>query len=321
VLNNHTLSHDSILPQNSAEVKPDPMLVLRHSGFGGSDAQHYMDVEPWGCLRKAAYLRLSVPPDIPSLLLGSKHTDEGHALEGLICQEWCRRHGRVVTPGVFVRREDKPHLFVNLDGRIEESLDDDGPGILEIKSLAPFAWGAFRKSGLYHGYYLQMQHAMMVTGYTWGWFAVHERLAPEPGETVTASLSVPMEDQTIETWRVERDDVLIAELEEAADRAWETIRRGELPPRRSEWGKCCGSCAWAISCWAPDTPPESREYVARLVDLYGQQREISDRVNALRKHVKALLGPERLSILRHPALGRNNQTTQGEQLDSSTESF
>jgi putative phage-type endonuclease len=61
-----------------------------------------------------------------------------------------------------------PYLFANVDGKIIEHPDKGKtPGILEIKTISGYSADMW-EGGIPPSYYVQLQHYLLVTGYTWG---------------------------------------------------------------------------------------------------------------------------------------------------------
>lgn len=279
---------------------------LRATGMGGSDATHYMNVAPCGCSRRIGYALTRTPRDYDDG--PNAHMAAGSVLEAAIREEWCQRTGNLVMTPPTVRREDKPHLFVNLDGEIVPGLDHDGPGVLEIKSLSQWTWSRFLAEGVWEGYRRQMQHALMVTGYSWGAFAIHHRL-PEDASGVTASLSVPMAMQEIVTVYVDRDEAMIAEQEAVCDALWADAQAGVLPPRKSEFAKACASCPWRLTCWEVSSSAVGIAEWESLISLYEESRKIAQRMSEIRRVLRQTEERFGVQFPAHPAMRRRSTTT------------
>lgn len=206
-----------------------------------------MSVEPYGCPRRLYYTKTETQPDFPGELLPNKHMREGTLLEPLIAAEWARRTGAAVVEESKIVNPLYPHFFVHVDRTILPDFDHDEPGVLEIKSLAPRSWEKFEVNGLYLGYQLQMQHALLVTGREWGCFAIHRRL-PDGPDGDSKSFSVPMEEQEIRHWEVAVDREAQDRLLDNAARFWGSVERREPPPPLPVGSKPCRDCPWREQC-------------------------------------------------------------------------
>lgn len=60
-----------------------------------------------------------------------------------------------------------PNLFANVDGIITKHPERKSKGLLEIKTISGYAADSY-KDGIPPSYLIQVQHYMLITGYTWG---------------------------------------------------------------------------------------------------------------------------------------------------------
>jgi len=99
----------------------------------------------------------------------------GHLLEPMIAEKFSD------TTGLKLRNISEPyqhpkHSFLrgNIDRQIVSSDKHDGPGVLEIKSTTSYRLKA--EDGLYPSDWdYQIQHYLMLTGYTYAYLAIFER--------------------------------------------------------------------------------------------------------------------------------------------------
>ena len=63
---------------------PPDFHEVRKTGFGGSDAHHYANIEPYGCARRVVYDKMGVPADYP--FTGNNHTERGIWLEPIVAE-------------------------------------------------------------------------------------------------------------------------------------------------------------------------------------------------------------------------------------------
>lgn len=207
----------------------DEWLSTRKTGIGGSDIHHVFSEAPWGCARRLWFDKRDVPPDYPqeetaAMLRGTR-------LEGIVADLYAERTGRVVatTDGAIVHPEH-PWARVNIDREIEPQ-NGSGPGVLEIKTHAYWPFKKVQKEGLAAAHILQLQHALLVTGYQWGAFAI---LHPDSW--------------TLLSFDVQRDDALVASIVDAGARFWHQVEHGPMPEALPEIDSRCKGCPWRRTC-------------------------------------------------------------------------
>lgn len=294
-------------PDSLSFDRQERLVAERRLGIGGSDATHYLEIKPYGCPRKAWYQRSDIPPDYPGDLLPNQHMREGTDLETPIAEEWSRRTGRPV-----IERQDAifhptiPGLLVHLDREILPVLEYDGPGVLEIKSLAPYSWEQFEREGLFAGYVWQMQHALLVTGYRWGAFAIHRRLEDNPETRRSRSFDLPMGRQDIHTWDVFPDSDMQARILNRAGWLWRCVEENTPPDLLPPGSKPCRDCAWREHCQGRaavgrvsagrrefDDDPELRRLQDEYRSAMAARREADRRAKELKSRIDSIIGVRR----------------------------
>lgn len=202
-------------------------LAERKLGIGGSDMGDLFQFEPYGCMRRLWYDKRDQAPDYPK-----EETDamrRGEELEDIIADRWAREHGTKVFRSVSLINPKHAWARVNIDRRI--LADERGPGVLEIKTANQFVFAKILKEGLPYPYILQIQHAMMVTGYTWGAFAV---LHPDSWRMVS--------------FEVAADTELHAAIIERGEKFWAQVENGPAPDRLEATDRRCQSCPFRLTC-------------------------------------------------------------------------
>lgn len=306
-----TVSRSDIIsnPENSYKhnphtVRTTPPLSTFHAdrltGFGGSDAGKYMSQGKYHCVRAICYEKLQIPADYP--FQGSDATERGQMLEDPVARRYSQKTGRKIKRVTRNLRDKKdPWLTVHIDRLIlsgDQNLDYDGqvlpgPGVLEIKTMRELVFRRFIEDGLPIYYQLQLQHAMAVTGYQWGAFAVYG-------------------DDQLRYWDVKRDENLIREMREKAKWAWERVEEGRnliqigqpyepsLPERLDPLDPRCKTCDYRDTCQAKallekfgdgfETPvSDFDESLAPLVREYKQiQRELAPKQERLEQISQSL---------------------------------
>ena len=179
----------------------------RRKGIGGSDAGVIAGRSKW----KSAYqLYLEKTGQADTDEIETLAQKRGNWLEEYVAQEYMEVTGRKVRRVGTRWHKDLPWMLTHMDRQILG--DPRGPGALEIKCAHPFAAQEWKTVGLPDTYYLQLQHTLAVTGYTWGAFAVW--IYGEP--------LIPFE--------IPRDEETIAALMELEGAFWRCVETRTPPP-------------------------------------------------------------------------------------------
>lgn len=202
-------------------------LQERRRGIGGSDVHHVFSEPPYGCARRLWFDKRDTPADYPES--ESDLMRRGKRLEDLAAEEYAQKTGRKIETRLAMQSPTHSWARVNIDREIVG--DDRGPGVLEVKTHGEWLWRKVKYDGLQPAHILQVQHALFVTGYSWGSYAI---LHPD-------------------SWRllyfdVERDDALIATIVDAGERFWRQVEHGPMPDPLPEIDKRCASCPWRRQC-------------------------------------------------------------------------
>jgi putative phage-type endonuclease len=160
---------DDILPDSTVEhytTRAD-WLAARRLGLGASDAAIALGLStyrtPLDLYLDKAGLREDEPAESEAMRWGS-------LLEDVIRREFARRHRPVhYAPHVIHRNTTRPWLAASLDGILPDP--NIGPGVLEIKTTSAFQGNDWMEEPPV-AYQIQVQHALHVTGCTWGIIAV-----------------------------------------------------------------------------------------------------------------------------------------------------
>lgn len=264
----------------------------RATGIGGSDAHHLDSIEPWGCARRLVYEKRGAPPDFP---LKGLQLERGRRLEAIAAELYSEQTGRALRRLSVRRRRDAPYLLVHADREILN--DARGPGILEVKAVDRFVFQKYQRDGLPPAYLLQLQWALLVTGRTWGAFAV---FWPDGFELLSFDM--------------DRNDDVVARLLEGAHRLWRQVENGPLPSQLPEGDKRCTTCPWRLTCLGPAAerlvpagdrdvelvPLEDPELVQMLADFDEAKaiaKQASDVEDAIAAAIKAKLGDVQAALV------------------------
>jgi predicted phage-related endonuclease len=263
----------------------------RLSGVGGSDAHHLGSMEPWGCERRLAYEKRGTPRDFPDREL-ARILARGKRLEAIAAELYTEATGRTLYRIGVRRVEEAPYLLVHPDRRLQ-AIDERGPGIWEAKVPGEWAFKKYEIAGLPPAYILQVQWALMVTGYQWGAFCLFWA-----------------DGWQLLRFDVERNDALCTELEARGHAFWRQVENGPLPDQLPTDDPRCGKCGWRFTCLGPaaerlstkkDADAEIVELkdpeLERMVDDYVDAREIAtqsaDVVDAIKEQIKGKLADVR----------------------------
>lgn len=142
------------------ECKPysPEWYTARRDGIGGSDAAKALGLSKWGTPLSLYEEKIGV----------AKPKDEtwemkrGKALEPLLRQDYADSTGRnVLLPKGILRSKKYPFMLYNPDGMTEENM------LIEFKT-AQYGkeWGDTDSDEIPHDYLLQVQHGLIVTGFS-----------------------------------------------------------------------------------------------------------------------------------------------------------
>lgn len=146
-------------------------LAERRSGIGGSDAAAILGLSRWKSRLELFTEKLGFGDpefDIPEFM------EWGNLLEPAICQRYADKTGYQLTdPGRFTIQRSTAYRFLicTVDRFIEPTDDVSTRGILEAKNVAGFKGDEWEDEPPVE-YQIQAQHNMIVTGTSWGAFAV-----------------------------------------------------------------------------------------------------------------------------------------------------
>jgi len=208
----------------------EAFLAERATMIGGSDAHHLINIEPYGCTRQLWYDKSGIPADDEFEVTGAIR--RGVRLEDVAVDYYVEKTGRqVLRRPEALRHPAHAFLGVHIDREIVAWPEDNGPGVLEVKTVGENSYWQFRKEGLPERYIVQLQWAMMVRGYAWGEFVVYW---PDQDEL----LHFPMK----------RDTKLIESLFAAGVEFWPRIAKKDPPERLRDDSEQCANCRWAERC-------------------------------------------------------------------------
>lgn len=237
------------------DLHPASWHQERALGVGGSEASSLYS-EGYGCYRKLILEKRGIAPDYHRTEAEEKILRRGTKMEDLVANEFADETGFKIRRQPARVSKTHPHARVNMDRQIvavdyahlyELTKDSEGftlldfqgaspgPGALECKTMNQFDFKKFLQAGFerHPHYILQLQHAMAVTGYKWGVFAVME---PNSFE--------------LRWFPMLRDDALCADLLARTEAAWDLVMDESLPlpARLADGDKRCNKCLHRRTC-------------------------------------------------------------------------
>jgi hypothetical protein len=253
-------------------------LQERKRGLGGSDIGAIFNLD-FGCARALAYDKINVPEDFPKH--ETAEMERGTLLEPVILKLYKMRSGRSAiepSPKIAFHKSHR-YMFVSMDAITEDPLKA-GEGYAEFKCVNRFVMKKFKKEGLRRSYILQMQHGLVVTGFTWGSFGI---LCLDPWEFAY--------------FDVLADPELQAMLVQEEKYAWDMMHNERLADQLpDENDKRCQTCPWRRTCrgkefsLAPASEGEQGEVVPtpELLPLVSEWVELDQISKAAEEHIETI---------------------------------
>lgn len=254
-------------PQKAEEgrMTREEFLAERRTGIGGSDCDSLFDLLPYGCRRRLWNTKRGVETDFEVDV--TSQMERGTMLEPLVAELYQRKTDRaVVTIGV-VRDIEHPELLVHCDRVISKQPYDSAKWRLEHESLADLSdeelqlycynwdlygpWGVlviktgnremfhrYKAEGLPAAHVLQVQHAMSVTGLSWGAFAL---FWPDGWKMLL--------------FDYDRNEGLIQTVKMTALDFWHLVQNGPAPAPLPPSDERCDGCQYRHSCHGKSAGP------------------------------------------------------------------
>ena len=156
----------AIVLTSTVDMAHDKWLEWRKKGIGGSDASVVCGVNQYKSPVELFMEKTSQsPPDE-----AGEAAYWGKQLEAMVRSEFTKRTGiEVVIVNKILGSREYPYMIANLDGVCRHP--DHGTCVFEAKTANAFKAGEWDES-IPHGYMLQLQHYLAVTGYAGAYIAV-----------------------------------------------------------------------------------------------------------------------------------------------------
>lgn len=196
----------------------------RRGFIGGTDIQHILNIEPYGCARSLYYQKTGAEQDrefrTNAAIIAGKRMEDSIADDVAATTGWkIRRRGTVA----------KDHKGARIDREIVGH--PKGPGVLEIKTVSDRAYWTWKTDGIPTAYLLQLQWYLHVLDRSWGAIAAFNR--------DTEQLSI---------YEFEANDDLQAAVAQKSAQFWLDVVHRYIPPALPERDNRCESCQWEYTC-------------------------------------------------------------------------
>ena len=246
----------------------DGWLRWRKGGIGGSDAAAIIGEDKYNS-------PLDIYLDKSSLLIDDEMSlacERGLALEPEVAKRYMRETGKTVRRQKSRIHPDHDYIHCSMDYQIlADGIVDQDTGLLECKTANTFVFNQIRLQGLPMYMWVQVQHNLMVTGYTWGAIAI---LQPDSWKFIH--------------FNIKRDDEFCGRLLKAEVEFWKLVEN-QTPPEvvpvdLPKVPECSGDLTMVDSL-APDLVTQFR---GRL-DAYCEIKAIADEAEAIMNSHKSVL--------------------------------
>ncbi len=250
-------------------------LAERKLGVGGSDLSSVFNLG-YGCRKRLWLDKTGVTPDFPRE--DTLAMQLGRILEPFAAEQYSLLTGRAVsTIHSALVHPTIPELRVNVDRMIMAPQKTNG--VLELKAVGRAMFFKSKREGLWPDAILQLQHAMVVTGTTWGAFGV---LSRDSGELLH--------------WDVDKSESIEKEILAEVPKFWAQVENGPMPDALPPDDNRCQSCEYRTQCQGNALPGPDRgsgyeadESLRPLVLEYIERRALKKEATDLLDETKAEL--------------------------------
>lgn len=205
-----------ILLKDVREMTENEWREFRRAGVGGSDIATLFKLNPYKS-ELALFLEKVGEIETPDLS-ENEAVYWGKTLESVVADEFKKRTGYEVNELPFVLAHEKySFMLANID---REITDENGKkGVLECKTTSAYKLQDWTSDNIPFNYLLQVQHYLAVTGYDFGYIAVL------------------IGGQHYKHFRIERDNEVIAMIEQRASYFWNENVLPKNPPTIDHYTK------------------------------------------------------------------------------------
>ena len=250
------------LERHAPVVSQDPSQ--RQGFMGGTDIQHVLSLEPYGCARRLWYQKTGAPEDRAFRMTGP--IVAGRLMEDGVAEMVKER------TGWKIRRKQATASGYNLQ-RVDRAIvgHDRGPSVLEIKTVSDRAYWDWKRDGVPVGYLMQVQWYMHVLGWQWACIAALNR---DTGQLDLYEFDARPDLMAAVAEKV--DWFMVHYVEQRVAPAWLEERDGR-----------CESCQWEPTCqmdeWSAvsDQGLVQIEGLAPLVAEYQRAKDLEKRAVAV----------------------------------------
>ncbi len=201
----------------------------RRLGVGGTDWQHILNLEPYGCARHLWYEKRAAEPDYPRIPTGAM--ERGHKLEQFVADDTAE-HFEVTLerPPSNMKRGPVPTWWIGNPDRIvvpRSSRD----AVAELKTKGPFPFRDLRKKGIPLSEQYQCHHYIGLT---------------DREECLYGALE-PL-DWLLHQGVIKRDNDLLEGMAAAGGEFWRRVETNDPPDRLDAADTRCRTCPYRWQC-------------------------------------------------------------------------
>lgn len=243
-------------------ISRDEWLRLRNNGIGGSDIAAILNMSRYSSRRILWLEKTGVKP--PDDLSHVEAIHWGNVHEDAVAREFMERTGvQVRKRQAILQRKDKPFMFANVDRLVLGKLEG-----LECKTAHEYKKGEWSEDSIPDEYFFQCQWYMAVTGF----------------ERWHIAALIGGNKFYINT--IERDDELIAVMEQEAENFWLNEVKGDQVPA---WGGTDDEKEYLASLHDRDEKDKEIELAPELYSgILKHYEEIKKQMTELEKEKKAI---------------------------------
>ena len=262
---------------STVNMSEDDWLKWRTTGIGGSDAGTVLGVNPYRTARELYYDKRGIKPVVP------KDSEKlpfrwGHALEGVVAEEFSRQSGLVVfETGEMYQHPLHPMMQANVDRIIE--FPDGTLGILECKTASPDSKIKWDNGKIPESYEWQVRHYLAVMNLDVAYIAC----------------LFENNSQTMAIRRIDRDFEKEQQLINAEENFWNNyVLAGVEPPLTENPNLCLDTISTYRKADKDETPvvlTGFEEKISEYNRLKAEKKALDDKVKELEKKINALIVP------------------------------
>lgn len=257
---------------STANMSHEEWLHLRHFSVGGSEASVVVKKDKYRSPRMLWDEKLGRPREFSQQSLVKM--EWGNRIEGPICSK-AEEELKKENPNIRVRKDNKIRIHKNF-AFITANLDRviyglNAPGVLEAKYVSQRVVDTWPDGQRYEqSWFYQVQHQLAVTGWAWGYIAF-----------------LVKETSHFELVRIDRDEEVIQEIEEACQTFWDYVVRRAAPPRIELDAPHIKALPGEIKM---DVNQETNNWLYEIDKLAAEEKQTQAKLKSLKAKVQIFMG-------------------------------